>query len=86
MISTLFRAAFIKQMYDCCTDHNCRLTGHMMNEQSLNMQMQSTACVMSCYEYFHEPGVDWLGREIGNPLVPKQLGSVASQLGKDTIS
>ncbi|MGN0493697.1 MAG: hypothetical protein ACI4F7_08630 [Acutalibacteraceae bacterium] len=86
MVSTLFREAFIKQMYDWCTAHNCRLTGHMMNEQSLTMQMQSTAGVMSCYEYFHEPGVDWLGREIGNPLVPKQLGSVASQLGKETIS
>lgn len=86
MVSTLFRESFIKQIYDWCTAHNCKLTGHMMNEQSLAMQMQSTCGVMPCYEYFHEPGVDWLMREIGGPLVPKQLGSVARQLGKPTIT
>lgn len=86
MVSTVFRESFIKQMYDWCTEHNCKLTGHMMNEEGLVQQMYSTAGVMSCYEYFHEPGIDWLNRAISGPIVPKQLGSVASQLGRKTLS
>lgn len=86
MVSTVFRESFIKQMYDWCTEHNCKLTGHMMNEEGLVQQMYSTAGVMSCYEYFHEPGIDWLNRAISGPIVPKQLGSVASQLGRITLS
>ena len=99
LVSDLFRINFVKQMYDWCDEHSCMLTGHMMNEDSLMEQMYSTAGVMSCYEYFHEPGVDWLGRRIDSPLVerelgykkdspliPKQLGSVAAQLGKKTLT
>lgn len=86
MVSFLFKDSFIKQVYDWCENHNCKLTGHMMNEESLERQMYSTAGVMSCYEYFHEPGIDWLGRKIGTPLVPKQLGSVAAQLNKKTLT
>lgn len=86
MVSDLFRETFMKKMYDWCTDHNCKLTGHMMEENGLFCQMHSTAGVMSCYEYFHEPGIDWLGRLIGSPLTPKQLGSAAYQLGRKTLT
>ena len=40
---------------------------------------------MPFYEYMHIPGIDWLGRSISSPLVPKQVGSVASQLGKKFV-
>ena len=86
MVSDLFRENFMKKMYDWCTDHNCKLTGHMMEENSLFCQMHSTAGVMSCYEYFHEPGIDWLGRFIDSPLTPKQLGSAAYQLGRKALT
>ncbi len=86
MVSDRFRESFIKQMYDWCDAHNCKLTGHMMEENSLFCQMHSTAGVMSCYEYFHEPGIDWLGRFIDTPLIPKQLGSAAYQLGRKTLT
>lgn len=36
---------------------------------------------MSSYEYEHIPGVDCLGKNCGTELAPKQVGSVASQLG-----
>ncbi len=84
--STLFRESFIKQMYDWCDEHGCKLTGHMMNEDNLRSQLRSTGGVMSCYEHFHEPGVDWLGRAVAGPLMPKQLGSVAAQLCKKTLT
>ena len=86
MVGKMFRETFIKKLYDWCEEHNCKLTGHMMNEQNLQGQMKSTAGVMPCYEYFHLPGIDWLGRFTDSPMTPKQLGSVAAQLGKQTFT
>lgn len=86
MAAEQFRAAFMKQIYDWCTEHGCALTGHMLNEDSLKLQIDSTGGVMACYEYFHQPGVDWLGRRIASPFMPKQLGSAARQLGRKTLS
>ncbi len=86
MTAKQFRTSFIKQMYDWCTEHKCELTGHMMSEDSFVSQLGATGGVMACYEYFHEPGIDWLGRKIGTPFIPKQLGSVARQLGRKTLT
>lgn len=86
MVAKQFRTSFIKQMYDWCTEHDCRLTGHMMNENNFSSQLGATGGVMACYEYFHEPGIDWLGRKISTPFIPKQLGSVARQLGRKTLT
>lgn len=54
----------------------------MMVEDSLEGQLGCTGGVMSCYEYMDMPGIDWLGRRVESPVTPKQLGSVAAQLGK----
>lgn len=78
----LYRRHFLKQMYDWCETHGCELTGHVMQEDNLLVQIGSTGGAMAAYEYFHMPGIDWLGRDIGSPVTPKQLGSVAAQLGK----
>ena len=86
MVSDMFCTAFLKQMYDWCNDHNCMITGHLINEQDIEAQMCGTNGVMPAYEYFHEPGVDWLGRFIASPCNPKQLGSVAAQLGLKTLT
>ena len=86
MAAKRFRTSFIGQMYDWCTEHHCRLTGHMMSENTFSSQLGTTGGVMACYEYFHEPGIDWLGRKISTPFIPKQLGSVARQLGRKTLT
>lgn len=86
MVGKVFRETFIKRLYDWCEEHNCMLTGHLMNEQNLQGQIRSTGGVMPCYEYFHLPGIDWLGRFTSSPMTPKQLGSVAAQLGKPTFT
>ena len=86
MVSRLFRESFIKQMYDWCEEHNCKLTGHLMSEDSIESQILRTGGVMSCYEYFHEPGIDYLGRFVCSPVLPKQLGSVARQLDRKTLT
>ena len=86
MASKLFSTEFLKPIYDWCTEHNCKLTGHLTGEDSLDAQMRTCAGVMPAYEYFHEPGMDWLTRGIASPAIPKQLGSVAKQLGRKTLS
>lgn len=85
VVSSLYAESFGKQLYEWCGEHNCKLTGHVMMEDTLHSQMVSTAGAMPFYEYMHIPGMDWLGRFIDNPVVPRQVSSVANQLGKPFI-
>ena len=75
--------SFGKQVYEWCDKNNYKLTGHYCEETYLGGQLMCCAGVMPLYEYEHIPGIDWLGRFINNDLSPKQLGSVAAQLGKE---
>lgn len=77
--------AFSKQIYEWCNDNGYKLTGHYIEENTMGDQVMCCGGVMPFYEYEHIPGCDWLGRNIRNDLNPKQLGSVASQLGKKQI-
>ena len=86
MIGELYRERFLKVIYDWCEEHNCMSTGHVMCDVQLNTQVRAVADSMACYEYFHIPGIDWLGRQIGCALAAKQLSSVAAQLGRQTIT
>ena len=79
----LYQEGFIRQMGDWCRAHDVQLTGHVMSEDSLLSQLRCTGGVMPAYEYFDLPGIDWLGRQIASPVIPKQLGSAATQLGKE---
>ncbi len=81
LLNELYVNNFYKKIYDWCTDHNCMLTGHSIEEKSLSSQMWGGAGVMPTYEYEHIPAIDCLGRECQTELPPKQVGSVASQLG-----
>lgn len=84
-VSRLFTEGYMKTVCSWCREHGCRLTGHLMREDSLLMQMQATAGVMPSYEYMDMPGIDWLRRRISSPLTPRQAGSAASQLGKKFV-
>lgn len=85
LANDLFVNAYMKQIGDWCTRHDCKLTGHMMMEESLYSQMTGTGGGMPFYEFMHQPGVDSLRREVSDPRIPKQVGSVAEQLGKPTV-
>lgn len=85
LVSHLFVHNYMENIYNWCEEHNCKLTGHVMMEESIFSQMTSTAGVMPFYEYEHTPGIDWLRRPISSPVVPKQVGSVACQLGKKQV-
>ena len=87
-LSELYVNNFYKRLYDWCEAHHCKLTGHSVEESSLYTQMWGGAGVMPSYEYEHIPAIDSLGRTCyTTELAPKQLGSVAQQLGiKQTLT
>ncbi|MBQ3669502.1 MAG: hypothetical protein II920_09805 [Clostridia bacterium] len=84
-MNELYTEAFAGQIYRWCTEHNCKLTGHTIDENSLFGQMMCSGGVMPFYEYEHIPGIDWLCRITGNEMAPRQVSSVAMQLGKPQV-
>lgn len=84
-LNELYVNNFYKRIYDWCEAHGCKLTGHSVEESLLSTQMWGGAGVMTSYEFEHIPGVDWLGKDCGSGLASKQIGSVASQLGKKQV-
>ncbi len=84
-LNALYVENFYKRLYDWCHEHGCKLTGHSVEEPYLFTQMWGGAAVMPSYEYEDIPGIDCLGREPLAELAPKQVGSVAAQLGKKMI-
>lgn len=81
LLNELYVTNFYKQIYDWCEAHGCKLTGHAFEESSCYGQMLGCAGVMTSYEYEHIPAMDLLGKKCPSEPAPKQLGSVASQLG-----
>jgi hypothetical protein len=84
-VSRLFVHSYMKQLYVWCEQHNIKLTGHMMMEEGLYSQMTGTSGSMPFYPFFHMPGIDSLRRMIHDPRMPKQVSSVAEQLGKKRV-
>ncbi|MBE6625961.1 MAG: hypothetical protein E7628_02095 [Ruminococcaceae bacterium] len=82
LIHKLFIDGFIKKLYEWCVENKVELTGHAVEETTLDYQLMCTGSVMPFYEYETIPGVDYLGRQIEDDLSFKQLGSVCAQLGK----
>ena len=85
LITDLFSDAFFKQIYDWCDAHGYKLTGHLVLEEGLISQLVSNGACMPHYEYFHIPGMDWLGRPVTECLTPMQLSSASAQMGKKQI-
>ena len=82
LMHKLFINNFIKKIYEWCEENNVELTGHAVEETSLDWQMTCIGGVMPFYQYEHIPGIDYLGRGIADDLAPKQLGSACAQLGR----
>jgi len=85
LVTKLFSQSYMKQICDWCSQHNVKLTGHLSGEVNLRGQMPPNGACMPHYEYFHIPGMDWLGRNLGSPLIMHQLVSAAMQTGKKQI-
>lgn len=76
---------FVKKIYYWCEAHNCKLTGHTIEESRLFTQMWCCGGAMPFYEYEHIPCVDSLCKAVDTENTAKQVGSVASQLGKNEV-
>ena len=85
LLNRLYTENYYKRLYNWCEAHNCKLTGHSVEEGSLHGQMWGGAGVMPTYEYEHIPAIDWLGRTCGNLLAPLQVASASAQLGKKRV-
>ena len=84
-MQSLMLESFSKQVYKWCENNGVKLTGHYIEETSLEFQMLCCAGIMPFYEYESIPGVDKLGRSVENPISAKQVSSVACQLGKNKV-
>ena len=85
MVADLFSTAYMKNIYDWCSERGLKLTGHLSVEEDLFGQITANGAAMPHYEYFHIPGVDWLGREMLDSLTARQVGSVGAQMNKESV-
>lgn len=85
LVTELFSKNFMKKIFDFCDARGLKLTGHLVLEENLLCQLTTNGACMPHYEYFHIPGMDWLGRHNEPSLTPYQVGSAARQLGKKQV-
>lgn len=84
-MQSLMLENFAKRVYLWCDKNHVKLTGHYIEESSMGLQMMCCGGVMPFYEYEHIPGIDWLWKLTETSLAPRQVGSVAAQLGKRQV-
>lgn len=85
LVTELFMTGYMKQIHDWCEEHGVRITGHHVLEETYLAQLTSNGAIMPHYQYYHIPGMDWLGRHIKPSTTPVQVASVCAQLGKKQI-
>ncbi|MBQ9367444.1 MAG: hypothetical protein IJT83_06655 [Victivallales bacterium] len=85
LLTRLFRDNFLRQIHDWCEANGKLLTGHHVLEETYEAQLYSNGAIMPQYEFYHIPGVDWLGRTTPNAVGLNQLQSVAAQTGKERL-
>jgi len=79
-VAERFTSSFADQCGDWCGKHGIMLTGHMMEEQTLESQTAALGDAMRSYRSFRLPGIDMLcdRREY---TTAKQAQSAARQMG-----
>ncbi len=79
-----FTDAFAKQCGTWCKEHGIALTGHMMEEPTLESQTHALGEAMRAYEWFGIPGIDLLCNHL-EITTAKQAQSAAHQYGKEAV-
>ncbi len=85
IIADLLTENFTKPLAKWCEEHDIMFTGHFAEEDGLMRQYRATGGVMRNYEPMQQPGIDFLGRRLTSPVLPKQLCSVKNQFRKKTV-
>lgn len=76
--------AFIALCGKWCDKNNIKLTGHLMGEDTLNIQTRTIGEAMRTYKYFGYVGIDLLRNHI-ELTTAKQAQSATRQYGKEAI-
>ena len=77
-----FAVSFADTCGKWCEEHGLQLTGHLMNEHSLQAQTSSTGESMRSYRSFGLPGIDMLTMNL-EYTTAKQTQSAVHQYGKE---
>jgi hypothetical protein len=85
LATEMFVNAFSRQIYQWCDENNLQFTGHYLFEDNIRFQVGRLGAVMPHYEFQHIPGIDLLTRGLGEPLLCKQVSSVAHQMGERRV-
>lgn len=80
----LFATSFADQCGAWCEKHGLMLTGHMLEEQSLESQTHSLGEAMRSYRSFQLPGIDMLCDYI-ELTTAKQAQSASHQYGREGV-
>ncbi|MDD4679490.1 MAG: glycosyl hydrolase [Clostridia bacterium] len=89
-VRDMYINAYMRQVYDWCTDNNLLFTGHGGGEESLRYQLNSFTDMYEIQKYFHMPGIDEIVtyRYIDYydfNITPKLASSAALFLGRDRL-
>lgn len=79
-----FAQAFADQCGDWCGKHNLMLTGHMMEEPTLESQTSALGEAMRSYRGFHLPGIDMLCNRF-EFTTAKQAQSASRQFDREGV-
>lgn len=79
-----FTEAFADQCGTWCRDHGLLLTGHVMDEATLQSQTQVLGEAMRSYRSFGLPGIDMLCNKV-ELTTAKQAQSAARQYGREGV-
>ncbi|MEX2168559.1 MAG: hypothetical protein WD851_04575 [Pirellulales bacterium] len=85
ILAELFTESFMRQISDWCRQHGIRWTGHFMYEHSLPLHFSWSANGHSSYRYFDWPGVDHLGRQVGEVVTALGCRSSVHQFAKERM-
>lgn len=83
-IAERFAAAFADTLGEWCDKHNIMLTGHMMEEPTLESQTRALGEAMRAYRSFQLPGIDILANRYEYSTA-KQAQSAARQYGRPGV-
>lgn len=82
LLAELFAESFMKQISRWCHQHGIIWTGHFMYEHSLPLHFSWSANCHASYRYFDWPGIDHLGRQVGEVVTAIGCRSAVHQLAK----
>ena len=80
LLSEQFSSAYAGTLGKWCAENHLKLTGHVMQEESLESQTRCVGEAMRTYPYFQLPGIDILADRY-EYTTAKQAQSVAHQIG-----